>query len=112
MKARSRTRRKSSKYRPRPKTTHFTRVRKPLVSLLLECENHPMELPSREACYRALQSRDSRFDGLLFVGITSTRIYCRPICPARTAKYEHCIFFGSAAAAQDAGFPSLSSLPP
>ncbi len=71
-----------------------------------------MELPSREACYRALQSRDSRFDGLLFVGITSTRIYCRPICPARTAKYEHCIFFGSAAAAQDAGFrPCLRCRP-
>ncbi len=71
-----------------------------------------MELPSREACYRALQSRDSRFDGLLFVGITSTGIYCRPICPARTAKYEHCIFFGSAAAAQDAGFrPCLRCRP-
>jgi AraC family transcriptional regulator, regulatory protein of adaptative response / DNA-3-methyladenine glycosylase II len=71
-----------------------------------------MELPSREACYRALQSRDARFDGLLFVGISSTGIYCRPICPARTAKYEHCIFFGSAAAAQDAGYrPCLRCRP-
>ncbi|MBV8829610.1 MAG: hypothetical protein JO217_05040 [Acidobacteriaceae bacterium] len=41
-----------------------------------------MELPDPEICYRALESRDSRFDGLLFVGVTSTGIYCRPICPA------------------------------
>jgi AraC family transcriptional regulator of adaptative response / DNA-3-methyladenine glycosylase II len=71
-----------------------------------------MELPSREVCYRALQSRDARFDGLMFVGVTSTGIYCRPICPARTAKFENCKFFGSAAAAQDAGFrPCLRCRP-
>jgi AraC family transcriptional regulator of adaptative response / DNA-3-methyladenine glycosylase II len=71
-----------------------------------------MELPDREICYRALQSRDPRFDGLLFVGVTSTGIYCRPVCPARTAKFEHCRFFGSAAAAQEAGFrPCLRCRP-
>jgi len=71
-----------------------------------------MELPERAVCYRALQSRDARFDGLLFVGITSTGIYCRPVCPARTAKPENCRFFGSAAAAQDAGFrPCLRCRP-
>src|SRR5438105_1084745 len=71
-----------------------------------------MELPDQKTCYRALQSRDARFDGLIYVGITSTGIYCRPICPARTAKREHCIFFGSAAAAQDAGFrPCLRCRP-
>ena len=71
-----------------------------------------MELPSAEICYRALQSRDSRFDGLMFVGVASTGIYCRPICPARTPKFEHCKFFGSAAAAQDAGFrPCLRCRP-
>jgi len=71
-----------------------------------------MELPDREICYRALQSRDSRFDGLLFVGVTSTGIYCRPVCPARTAKFENCRFFGSAAAAQEAGFrPCLRCRP-
>src|SRR6201747_507200 len=71
-----------------------------------------MELPDREACYRALQSRDPRFDGLLFVGVTSTGIYCRPVCPARTAKAENCRFFGSAAAAQEAGFrPCLRCRP-
>jgi AraC family transcriptional regulator of adaptative response / DNA-3-methyladenine glycosylase II len=71
-----------------------------------------MESPGREVCYRALQSRDSRFDGLIFVGVTSTGIYCRPVCPARTAKFENCKFFASAAAAQDAGFrPCLRCRP-
>jgi AraC family transcriptional regulator, regulatory protein of adaptative response / DNA-3-methyladenine glycosylase II len=71
-----------------------------------------MELPDREICYRALQSRDARFDGLIFVGVTSTGIYCRPVCPARTAKFENCRFFGSAAAAQEAGFrPCLRCRP-
>ena len=71
-----------------------------------------MELPGREVCYRALQSRDARFDGLIFVGVTSTGIYCRPVCPARTAKFENCKFYGSAAAAQNAGFrPCLRCRP-
>ena len=71
-----------------------------------------MELPDHETCYRALQSRDRRFDGLLFVGVTSTGIYCRPVCPARTPKLENCRFFGSAAAAQEAGFrPCLRCRP-
>jgi AraC family transcriptional regulator of adaptative response / DNA-3-methyladenine glycosylase II len=71
-----------------------------------------MELPERDVCYRALQSRDARFDGLLFVAVTSTGIYCRPVCPARTPKLENCRFFGSAAAAQDAGFrPCLRCRP-
>jgi AraC family transcriptional regulator, regulatory protein of adaptative response / DNA-3-methyladenine glycosylase II len=71
-----------------------------------------MELPERDVCYRALQSRDSRFDGLLFVGVTSTGVYCRPVCPARTAKPENCRFFGSAAAAQEACFrPCLRCRP-
>lgn len=71
-----------------------------------------MELPDRDVCYRALQSRDPRFDGLLFVGVRSTGIYCRPVCPARTPKLEHCRFFGSAAAAQEAGFrPCLRCRP-
>jgi AraC family transcriptional regulator of adaptative response / DNA-3-methyladenine glycosylase II len=71
-----------------------------------------MELPDREICYRALQSRDARFDGLLFVGVTSTGIYCRPICPARCPKFENCRFFASAAAAQAASFrPCLRCRP-
>jgi AraC family transcriptional regulator, regulatory protein of adaptative response / DNA-3-methyladenine glycosylase II len=71
-----------------------------------------MELPDGEICYRALQSRDARFDGLLFVAVTSTGIYCRPVCPARTPKFGNCRFFGSAAAAQEAGFrPCLRCRP-
>jgi AraC family transcriptional regulator of adaptative response / DNA-3-methyladenine glycosylase II len=71
-----------------------------------------MELPVKEVCYRALQSRDARFDGLIYVGVKSTGIYCRPVCPARTAKYENCSFFSSAAAAQQAGFrPCLRCRP-
>jgi AraC family transcriptional regulator of adaptative response / DNA-3-methyladenine glycosylase II len=61
-----------------------------------------MELPDREICYRSLQSRDARFDGLIFVGVTSTGVYCRPICPARTPKLGNCRFFSSAAAARQA----------
>src|ERR1700748_3101410 len=71
-----------------------------------------MEVPRHKICYRAFESRDSRFDGLIFVGVTSTGIYCRPICPARTPKYENCRFYGSAAAAQEEGFrPCLRCRP-
>lgn len=64
------------------------------------------------ACYRAIETRDARFDGRLYVGVTSTGIYCRPICPARTAKFVHCRFYPSAAAAQEAGFrPCLRCRP-
>src|ERR1700760_3553078 len=71
-----------------------------------------MKLPDKEACYRALKSRAPRFDGLIFVGVTSTGISCRPVCPARSAKFENCRFYGSAAAAQDAGFrPCLRCRP-
>jgi AraC family transcriptional regulator of adaptative response / DNA-3-methyladenine glycosylase II len=71
-----------------------------------------MELLDREACYRVFQTRDARFDGRIFVGVTSTKIYCRPICPARTPKFENCRFFASAPAAQEAGFrPCLRCRP-
>lgn len=63
-----------------------------------------MEQLDPDVCYRALQTRDPRFDGRLFVGVTSTGIYCRPICPARTPKRENCRFFPTSAAAQEAGF--------
>src|SRR5215469_11817834 len=64
------------------------------------------------ACYRALTARDSRFDGVFFVCVTSTRIYCRPICPTRTPGRERCRFLPSAAAAERAGFrPCLRCRP-
>ena len=66
----------------------------------------------REACYRALLTRDARFDGQFFTAVRTTGIYCRPICPARTPKLAHVIFFPSAAAAQAAGFrPCLRCRP-
>jgi AraC family transcriptional regulator of adaptative response / DNA-3-methyladenine glycosylase II len=65
-----------------------------------------------DACYRALCARDSRFDGRFFVGVKSTGIYCRPVCPARTPKRENAGFYPTAAAAQEAGFrPCLRCRP-
>lgn len=57
-----------------------------------------------ERCYRAVQSRDSRFDGWFFTAVTSTHVYCRPSCPALTPKAENVRFYATAAAAQRAGF--------
>lgn len=57
-----------------------------------------------DSCYRAVSSRDARFDGMVYVGVTSTGIYCRPSCPAVTPKRQNVRFFRSAAAAQGAGF--------
>src|SRR6202035_3858425 len=66
----------------------------------------------RTACYRAISTRDARFDGRLFVGVKTTGIYCRPICPARTPKRENVKFYATAAAAQEAGFrPCLRCRP-
>lgn len=71
-----------------------------------------MELLDRSTYYRAFQGHDARFDGRVFVGVTSTGIYSRPVCPARTPKFENCRFFASAAAAQGAGFrPCLRCRP-
>jgi len=65
-----------------------------------------------DACYRAFETRDARFDGRIFIGVKTTGIYCRPICPARTPKRENVRFFASAAAAQAAGFrPCLRCRP-
>lgn len=65
-----------------------------------------------DTLYQALRSRDRRFDGRFFVGVTSTGIYCRPICPSRTPMRGNCRFFPLAAAAQDAGFrPCLRCRP-
>ncbi len=62
-------------------------------------------LPDDERCYRAVASRDGRFDGWFVVGVTSTGIYCRPSCPAPVRpKRDNCRFFPTAAAAQGARF--------
>jgi AraC family transcriptional regulator of adaptative response / DNA-3-methyladenine glycosylase II len=65
-----------------------------------------------DACYLALKARDARFDGRFFTGVTSTGIYCRPVCRVRTPKRENCRFFGHAAQAESAGFrPCLRCRP-
>jgi AraC family transcriptional regulator of adaptative response / DNA-3-methyladenine glycosylase II len=53
-------------------------------------------LPDSSTLYRALAARDTRFDGLFFVAVTSTKIYCRPICPARTPHEKNTRFFETA----------------
>lgn len=67
---------------------------------------HPvlMEQPlDQDACWRAVVARDARFDGRFFTGVTSTGIYCRPVCPARTPKRENVVFHPTAATAEEAG---------
>ena len=70
-----------------------------------------MEL-SQQVCSRARLTRDARFDGKFFIGVLSTKIYCRPICPARTAKESNVRYFPTAAAAAESGFrPCLRCRP-
>ena len=70
-----------------------------------------MELDA-DAAYRVLKARDARFDGRLFVGVTSTGVYCRPVCRVRTPKRENCRFFGTRALAEAAAFrPCLKCRP-
>jgi len=79
----------------------------PLPSLALHAEPFAADVLAR-----ALDARDARFDGVFFVGITSTRIYCRPVCPARVSYPDRRRFFLSAAAAERAGYrPCLRCRP-
>src|SRR5688500_8432371 len=65
-----------------------------------------------DVCYRALSARDLRFDGVFFVGVKSTGIYCRPVCTAKTPGRRRCCFFESAALAERSGFrPCLRCRP-
>jgi AraC family transcriptional regulator of adaptative response / DNA-3-methyladenine glycosylase II len=65
-----------------------------------------------DSCYRALTTHDARFDGRFFVGVRSTRIYCRPVCTVRLPRRENCRFYRSAAAAEVDGFrPCLRCRP-
>jgi AraC family transcriptional regulator, regulatory protein of adaptative response / DNA-3-methyladenine glycosylase II len=74
---------------------------------------NPVEPPlSPDACYLALKAKDARFDGSFFTGVTSTGIYCRPVCRVRTPRRENCRFFAHAAQAESAGFrPCLRCRP-
>ncbi len=66
----------------------------------------------RAACYEAMRAHDTRFDGRFFCGVSSTGIYCRPICRVKLPKESNCTFFPSAAAAEAAGYrPCLKCRP-
>lgn len=72
----------------------------------------PLRPPPREICDRARLSRDPRFDGLFFTAVTSTGIFCRPLCPAPVPKSQHVRYYATAAAAMAAGFrPCLRCRP-
>lgn len=78
-------------------------MKKPTLSVIMS---------NQQAFYAALQARDRKFDGRFFVGVSSTGIYCRPVCSARTPKIGNCSFYPSAAAAELAGFrPCLKCRP-
>ena len=69
-------------------------------------------LPSPQVCERARQARDPRFDGRFYVGVVTTGIYCRPVCPARTPSPDNVRYFLTAAGAREAGYrPCLRCRP-
>ena len=106
-----------SKRSPRRKKEHLrdlgSLVRKRLLrsagAAIMICES--MEL-DWQVCSRARLSRDARFDGKFFIGVLTSRVYCRSICPAPTAKEKNVRYYPSAAAAAEAGFrPCLRCRP-
>ncbi len=79
------------------------RVRKPLALATGACDGARV-IPDFDQCYRAVESKDARFDGWFFTAVRTTGIYCRPSCPARTPYPRNVEFFPTAAAAQRAGY--------
>ena len=74
--------------------------------------NHPVSALNHQAFEQARQARDPRFDGQFFIGVKTTGIYCRPVCPVKVPRPENVLFFPSAAAAGEAGFrPCLRCRP-
>jgi AraC family transcriptional regulator of adaptative response / DNA-3-methyladenine glycosylase II len=82
-----------------------------MTAMTRRSSNPPSDADS-DRYYSALVAHDARFDGRVFVGVTSTGIYCRPVCRVRTPKRSNCRFFRHAAAAEQAGFrPCLRCRP-
>ncbi len=78
----------------------------------MDAPNAHATLPDPRVCEQARLSRDARFDGLFFTAVTSTRIYCRPVCPAPAPKPSNVTYYANAAAAEAAGFrPCLRCRP-
>jgi AraC family transcriptional regulator of adaptative response / DNA-3-methyladenine glycosylase II len=72
----------------------------------------PISILDHATCYRALCAKDSRFDGEFFVGVSTTGIYCRPVCRVKTPRASSCTFYPNASAAEAAGFrPCLRCRP-
>lgn len=70
-----------------------------------------MNLDARH-CYEVVKARDARFDGLFFVGVSTTGVYCRPVCRVRTPGRDRCTYYANAASAEAAGFrPCLRCRP-
>jgi AraC family transcriptional regulator of adaptative response / DNA-3-methyladenine glycosylase II len=71
----------------------------------------PMQLDPQH-CYEAIKARDARFDGVFFVGVSTTGIYCRPVCAVRTPGRDRCSYYPNAASAEAAGYrPCLRCRP-
>ena len=80
--------------------------------LLWDKRRRAMSDADSRAWYAAFKAKDARFDGRFFVGVSSTGIYCRPVCRAKLPKEENCAFYESAAAAEQAGYrPCLMCRP-
>lgn len=75
-----------------------------LAILSVETEEAIEVIEDSNALYEAFNSKDARFDGRFFVGVTSTGIYCRPVCRAKMPREANCVFFHTAAEAEKAGF--------
>jgi AraC family transcriptional regulator, regulatory protein of adaptative response / DNA-3-methyladenine glycosylase II len=88
--------------RPLPPARHRY-VGFPLVMSLVECNCRYVH-EDFDRCYRALQSKDARFDGWFVTAVLTTKIYCRPSCPARSPYARNVRFYPTAAAAQRGGF--------
>ena len=87
------------------------RIIMPMTTANDTADSVPASLADND-CYLALKARDARFDGSFFTGVTSTGIYCRPVCSVRTPKRENCRFFHHAVQAESAGFrPCLRCRP-
>lgn len=86
-------------------------VRKPRDGAAAKAQYRVMDL-DHDACYRAICLRDARFDGRFFTAVKTTRVYCRPVCAARTPRSQNVTFYPTAAGAQEAGFhPCLRCRP-
>ncbi|MBA3288926.1 MAG: DNA-3-methyladenine glycosylase 2 family protein, partial [Acidimicrobiia bacterium] len=84
--------------------TRSVPVRFPLVTAPRRRHDGPVPTLDHERCYRAVRSRDARFDGCFVTAVATTGIYCRPSCPAVTPKAGNVSFFPTAAAAQQRGY--------